>query len=72
MTVTLGAPKVPLILPPAEQKSGEVVIADIGIPAEVFETLDGPRARAADARPHPAADQRRAPPTRTRAISAAC
>src|SRR4029453_15695384 len=43
VTVTLGAPKVPLILPPAEQKSGEVVIADIGIPAEVFETLDGPR-----------------------------
>jgi len=43
VTVTLGAPKVPLILPPAEQKSGEVVIADIGIPAEVFEALDGPR-----------------------------
>jgi NAD(P)H-hydrate epimerase len=43
VTVTLGAPKVPLILPPAEQKSGEVVIADIGIPVEVFETLDGPR-----------------------------
>ena len=43
ITVTLGAPKVPLILPPAEQKSGEVVIADIGIPAEVFETLEGPR-----------------------------
>ena len=41
--MTLGAPKVPLILPPAEQKSGEVVIADIGIPAEVFETLEGPR-----------------------------
>src|SRR5262245_2916516 len=43
ITVTLGAPKVPLILPPAEQKSGEVVIADIGIPGAVFETLDGPR-----------------------------
>jgi NAD(P)H-hydrate epimerase len=43
MTVTLGAPKLPLILPPAEQKSGEVVIADIGIPAEIFEALDGPR-----------------------------
>ena len=43
LTVTLGAPKLPLILPPAEQKSGEVVIADIGIPASVFESLDGPR-----------------------------
>lgn len=42
VTVTLGAPKLPLILPPAEQKAGEVVIADIGIPAEVFETLEGP------------------------------
>src|SRR5688572_20636532 len=37
ITVTLGAPKLPLILPPAEEKSGEVVIADIGIPAEIFE-----------------------------------
>ena len=43
VTVTLGAPKLPLILPPAEQKSGEVVIADIGIPIEIFEALDGPR-----------------------------
>src|ERR671912_2826013 len=41
--VTLGAPKMPLVLPPAESKSGEVVIADIGIPAEVFEQLEGPR-----------------------------
>jgi ADP-dependent NAD(P)H-hydrate dehydratase / NAD(P)H-hydrate epimerase len=43
ITVTLGAPKLPLILPPAEQKSGEVVIADIGIPAEVIEQVDGAR-----------------------------
>jgi NAD(P)H-hydrate epimerase len=43
VTVTLGAPKMPLILPPGEQKSGEVVIADIGIPVDVFETLEGPR-----------------------------
>lgn len=42
-TVTLGAPKLPLVLPPAESKSGEVVIADIGIPAEVFDLLEGPR-----------------------------
>lgn len=43
VTVTLGAPKLPLILPPAEQKSGEVVIADIGIPMEVVEQVEGPR-----------------------------
>jgi NAD(P)H-hydrate epimerase len=43
VTVTLGAPKLPLVLPPAEQKSGEVVIADIGIPAGVVEQLEGPR-----------------------------
>jgi len=43
LTVTLGAPKLPLILPPAEQKSGEVVIADIGIPASVIESLEGIR-----------------------------
>ena len=41
--MTLGAPKLPLVLPPAEMKSGEVVIADIGIPADVIEQLEGPR-----------------------------
>ncbi len=41
VTVTLGAPKLPLILPPAESKSGEVVIADIGIPADVIEEPRG-------------------------------
>ena len=43
MTVTLGAPKLPLVLPPAEEKAGEVVIADIGIPFDVIESLDGQR-----------------------------
>jgi NAD(P)H-hydrate epimerase len=43
VTVTLGAPKLPLILPPAEQKAGEVVIADIGIPLAVIDQLEGPR-----------------------------
>ena len=43
VTVTLGAPKLPLVLPPAEQKSGEVVIADIGIPTGVVEQVEGPR-----------------------------
>jgi ADP-dependent NAD(P)H-hydrate dehydratase / NAD(P)H-hydrate epimerase len=42
-TVTLGAPKLPLVLPPAETRAGDIVIADIGIPAEVFESLEGPR-----------------------------
>ena len=43
MTVTLGAPKLPLVLPPAEEKAGEVVIADIGIPADIIESLEGQR-----------------------------
>ena len=43
MTVTLGAPKLPLVLPPAEIRAGDIVIADIGIPSEVFDGLDGPR-----------------------------
>jgi NAD(P)H-hydrate epimerase len=42
MTVTLAAPKLPLVLPPAEAYAGDVVIADIGIPAEVVEGLEGP------------------------------
>jgi ADP-dependent NAD(P)H-hydrate dehydratase / NAD(P)H-hydrate epimerase len=42
VTITLGAPKLPLVLPPAEMKSGEVVIADIGIPGDIFDQLDGP------------------------------
>jgi NAD(P)H-hydrate epimerase len=43
LTVTLGAPKLPLVLPPAETRSGDIVIADIGIPASVIESVDGPR-----------------------------
>src|SRR5688572_27267555 len=43
VTVALGAPKLPLVLPPAESKSGEVVIADIGIPGDIFDQLDGPQ-----------------------------
>src|SRR3954453_13219953 len=42
-TVTLGAPKLPLVLPPAEMRAGDIVIADIGIPSEVFDSLDGPQ-----------------------------
>jgi ADP-dependent NAD(P)H-hydrate dehydratase / NAD(P)H-hydrate epimerase len=42
-TVTLGAPKLPLVLPPGETSAGDIVIADIGIPAEIMDGLDGPR-----------------------------
>src|SRR3954470_14046567 len=42
-TITLGAPKLCLVLPPAETRAGDIVIADIGIPSEIFESLDGPR-----------------------------
>jgi NAD(P)H-hydrate epimerase len=42
MTVTLAAPKIPLILPPADAYAGDLVIADIGIPASVIDELDGP------------------------------
>ena len=43
VTVTLGAPKLPLVLPPGEVRAGDIVIADIGIPAEILESLEGPR-----------------------------
>src|SRR5438270_2106074 len=43
LTVTLAAPKIPLVLPPAETRAGDIVIADIGIPAEVIASVDGPR-----------------------------
>ena len=42
MTVTLAAPKLPLVLPPGESHAGDVVIADIGIPYEVVDGLEGP------------------------------
>ena len=43
MTVALAAPKLSLVLPPAETRAGDIVIADIGIPSGVIESLDGPR-----------------------------
>jgi hydroxyethylthiazole kinase-like uncharacterized protein yjeF len=43
LTVTLAAPKLCLVLPPAETRAGDVVIADIGIPTEVVDAVDGPR-----------------------------
>jgi len=43
LTVTLGAPKLPLVLPPGETHAGDIVIADIGIPNEIFDAVEGPR-----------------------------
>jgi NAD(P)H-hydrate epimerase len=43
LTITLGAPKLPLVLPPGELRAGDIVIADIGIPASILDALDGPR-----------------------------
>ena len=42
MTVTLAAPKIPLVLPPADSHSGDLVIADIGIPLPLLDDVDGP------------------------------
>jgi hydroxyethylthiazole kinase-like uncharacterized protein yjeF len=42
VTVTLAAPKLPLLLPPGEGHCGDVVIADIGIPEAAIEAVEGP------------------------------
>ncbi|MBA3886760.1 MAG: NAD(P)H-hydrate dehydratase [Acidobacteria bacterium] len=42
MTVTLAAPKLPLVLPPADTYGGDLVIADIGIPHPIVDDIDGP------------------------------
>ena len=41
MTVTLAAPKIPLVFPPADSHAGDLVIADIGIPPPVIDEVDG-------------------------------
>ncbi|RPI48138.1 MAG: NAD(P)H-hydrate epimerase, partial [Acidobacteria bacterium] len=43
ITVTLAAPKLPLVLPPGEAQAGSIVVADIGIPPEVIDSVSGPR-----------------------------
>ena len=43
LTVTIAAPKLPLVLPPAETRAGDIVIADIGIPFAVLDAVGGPR-----------------------------
>jgi NAD(P)H-hydrate epimerase len=40
--VTLAAPKIPLVLPPADRHAGDLVIADIGIPLPLLDQVDGP------------------------------
>lgn len=42
LTVTLAAPKIPLVLPPAENFAGNLVIAEIGIPHGVINDVAGP------------------------------
>ncbi len=42
MTVTLAAPKIPLVLPPADTRGGDLVIADIGIPIPILDDVEGP------------------------------
>lgn len=42
MTVTLAAPKIPLVLPPADTHCGDLVIADIGIPLPILDEVEGP------------------------------
>src|SRR5262245_9956409 len=42
MTITLAAPKIPLVLPPADSHGGDLVIADIGIPLPVIDEVEGP------------------------------
>jgi NAD(P)H-hydrate epimerase len=41
MTVTLAAPKIPLVFPPADSHAGDLVIADIGIPLPLLDELEG-------------------------------
>ena len=42
LTITIAAPKIPLVLPPAEHFAGNLVIADIGIPRAVINDVAGP------------------------------
>lgn len=43
MTVTFAAPKLPLVVTPACECAGELVVADIGIARETIEDVPGPR-----------------------------
>ncbi|MCE2543148.1 MAG: NAD(P)H-hydrate epimerase, partial [Acidobacteria bacterium] len=43
LTVTLAAPKIPLVLPPGSACAGDVFVADIGIPEFIIDDAAGPR-----------------------------
>jgi ADP-dependent NAD(P)H-hydrate dehydratase / NAD(P)H-hydrate epimerase len=45
LTVTLGAPKLPLVLSPARALAGDLAVADIGIPDDVIDAIEGPDIR---------------------------
>src|SRR5262249_44865027 len=40
LTVTIAAPKLPLVLPPAETRAGDIVVTDIGIPTAVLDAVE--------------------------------
>jgi len=42
LTVTLAAPKIPLVLPPADALAGTLAVADIGIPPAAIAAVEGP------------------------------
>lgn len=42
LTVTLAAPKIPLMLTPSRDLVGDLVVADIGIPRSIIESIDKP------------------------------
>ncbi|HSC27468.1 MAG TPA: NAD(P)H-hydrate dehydratase [Vicinamibacterales bacterium] len=42
LTVTLAAPKIPLVFSPADTYAGDLVVADIGIPHPVIDEIEGP------------------------------
>jgi hypothetical protein len=43
MTVTFGAPKIPLVMMPAALMAGEVVVVDIGVPQAIIDDVPGER-----------------------------
>jgi NAD(P)H-hydrate epimerase len=49
LTVAFAAPKLPLVLPPAQALAGELVVADIGIPRDVIAGVNGPNFEVLDA-----------------------
>ena len=71
LTVTFAAPKYGHVLPPACDRVGELVVADIGIPARCS-PRPPPSLWLLEARRRRARPTRRARPARTRARSATC